>query len=220
MMNNEKVCTNEELTVFRLRSLYRACGYAPYKMSKFEEYDLYVKNKDFLISEGIITFTDTRGKLLALKPDVTLSIIKNSKDVEKNVSKVYYNENVYRIAKGSHAFKEIMQTGLECIGDIDAYHIAEVVSLAVRSLALLSDSYMLDLSHVGLISAVFDALQLDRAAIKGLLSAVEKKNEGELSALAASGSGEMMHLTGRLNTRANSKSRVSWAGTAMIAPVP
>ena len=186
-MIDERLLKPEEKAVYALRTLYNRYGYSPYKMSKFEEYDLYVKNKDFLISEGIITFTDTRGKLLALKPDVTLSIIKNSTDVAKNVSKVYYNENVYRIAKGSHAFKEIMQTGLECIGDIDAYHVAEVVSLAVRSLALLSDDYMLDLSHVGLISAVLDTLSLDRAAVKGLLAAVEKKNEGELSAMAASG---------------------------------
>ena len=186
-MIDEQLLKPEERAVYALRTLYHRYGYSPYKMSKFEEYDLYVKNKDFLISEGIITFTDTRGKLLALKPDVTLSIIKNSRDVEKNVSKVYHNENVYRIAKGSHSFKEIMQTGLECIGAIDEYHVTEVVALAVRSLSLLSDSYMLDLSHVGLISSVIDSLALDKTAVKKLLVAVEKKNEGELAALAEEG---------------------------------
>ena len=30
---------------------------------------------DFLVSDRVITFTDTNGKLMALKPDVTLSII-------------------------------------------------------------------------------------------------------------------------------------------------
>ncbi len=186
-MIDEKLLKPAERAIYALRALYNRYGYTPYKMSKFEEYDLYVKNKDFLISEGIITFTDTRGKLLALKPDVTLSIIKNSKDVAKGVSKVYYNENVYRIAKGSHVFKEITQTGLECIGDIDAYHITEVVSLAIRSLSTLCDFYMLDLSHVGLISAMIDGLGLEKTAIKRFLSAVEKKNAGELSALRNEG---------------------------------
>ena len=79
-MLNEKILRNDEKAVYNLRSLYRRFGYSRFKMSKFEEYDLYVRNKDFLISQGIITFTDTNGKLLALKPDVTLSIIKNSKD--------------------------------------------------------------------------------------------------------------------------------------------
>ena len=71
----------EEQAIFALRSLYANYGYAQYKMSKFEEYDLYVRNKDFLISDSVITFTDRSGKLKALKPDVTLSILKNGKDI-------------------------------------------------------------------------------------------------------------------------------------------
>ena len=56
-------CTlkKEEQAVFTLRGLYENYGYSPYKMSKFEEYDLYVRNKDFLISDGVITFTDTEA---------------------------------------------------------------------------------------------------------------------------------------------------------------
>ncbi|MCE2604206.1 ATP phosphoribosyltransferase regulatory subunit, partial [Pseudomonas aeruginosa] len=61
-----------------LRGLYEQYGYKKYKMSKFEEYSLYVENKDFLASDKVITFTDLDGRLLALKPDVTLSIIKNT----------------------------------------------------------------------------------------------------------------------------------------------
>ena len=65
---DEKLLKNEEKAIFSLRSLYKKYGYMPFKMSKFEEYDLYVRNKDFLVSDRIITFNDTNGKLLALKP--------------------------------------------------------------------------------------------------------------------------------------------------------
>ena len=106
-MLDEKILRNDEKAVYNLRSIYRRFGYKRFKMSKFEEYDLYVRNKDFLISDGIITFTDTNGRLLALKPDVTLSIIKNAKDIKGTVEKLYYNENVYRISQDSHSFKEI-----------------------------------------------------------------------------------------------------------------
>lgn len=41
-------------------------------MSRFEEYDLYVRNKDFPISDRIITFSGEGGKRMALKPDATL----------------------------------------------------------------------------------------------------------------------------------------------------
>lgn len=56
-MNSGLLQKNEE-KAFRLRGLYRSYGYQPYKMSKFEEYDLYVRNKSFLLSENILTFTD------------------------------------------------------------------------------------------------------------------------------------------------------------------
>ena len=48
--------TYEEKTVFSLRSLYEKYGYKKYKMSRFEEYELYAKNRSFLESENIITF--------------------------------------------------------------------------------------------------------------------------------------------------------------------
>ena len=111
MDNIKNVLSKEEWTAFTLRALYAEHGYEKYRMSKFDEYDLYVRNKDFLVSESVITFTDTDGKLLALKPDVTLSILKNAK-LQGGAMKVYYNENVYRVSKGTRTYKEIMQVGL------------------------------------------------------------------------------------------------------------
>ena len=62
MIIDENVLLSDEIAVYRLRSLYRSYGYPPYKMSKFDEYDLYVRNKNFLLSDNIITFTDISGK--------------------------------------------------------------------------------------------------------------------------------------------------------------
>ena len=58
----ERILKTEEKAILTLRQLYRQYGYTPYKMSRFEEYDLYVRNKDFLLSEQIITFADRNGK--------------------------------------------------------------------------------------------------------------------------------------------------------------
>ena len=157
------ILRSEEQTMYRLRGLYEKYGYRRFKMSKFEEYDLYVRNKDFLVSDRMITFTDARGVLMALKPDVTLSIIKNTREGEASPRKVYYNETVYRSGKGDEAFQEILQTGLECIGDLDLYHLYEVIALAVESLAAISPDYVLDVSHVGLVSGFMEAAKLSTA---------------------------------------------------------
>lgn len=186
MQDFERVFSGIERTVYALRALYGNYGFKKYRMSKFEEYDLYVRNKDFLVSDNVITFTDTDGKLLALKPDVTLSIIKNSDGADGDVQKVYYNENVYRVSKGTNSFKEFMQVGLECFGDIDDFEIAEVVMLANKSLATISSEYVLDISHLGLVKGVLDACGLSDQAKKKVLAFLGEKNaQGILSVCAS-----------------------------------
>ena len=69
------IMKSEEQAGYALRSLYRGYGYIPYKMSRFEEYDLYVRNKDFLVSDQIITFSDRSDELwLAVKFQTNLEI--------------------------------------------------------------------------------------------------------------------------------------------------
>ena len=183
-MLNENILRSEERAVFSLRNLYEENNYKYFKMSKFEEYDLYSKNKDFLVSDSVITFNDSDGRLLALKPDVTLSIIKNYKDGD-GVRRCYYNENVYRISDTSHTYKEIMQTGLECIGDITENELFEVVLLALKSLEKLSDDFVLDLSHQGFVNAVVS--QYDFQDEKAVLNAINQKNSDELKKLCGDG---------------------------------
>ena len=184
-MLDTKILKNEEKAVFALRKLYRQYGYSPYKMSKFEAYEYYMQNKDFLVSDRIITFNDTNGRLLALKPDVTLSIIKNGEDVPGCKQKVYYNENVYRVSENTHQFKEIMQAGLECIGDIDLYDIFEAVSLAAQSLALISEEFVLQISHLGVLSAVLEKISPDQAFRQKIIACMKSKNTHDLSRLCA-----------------------------------
>ena len=181
MNQKDMTLSFNEKVVFNLRSLFNERGYKPYVMSKFEEYDLYARNKDFLISDSVITFTDTNGKLMALKPDVTLSIVKNTTDEPQSIQKVYYNENVYRISKGTQGFKEIMQVGLECFGDIDNFNICEVLTLACKSLKSISEKSVLDISHLGVITSVFDAFDIPSYSRKEILKFISEKNLHELT---------------------------------------
>lgn len=167
----------------QLSDLYGSYGYSHYTMSKFEEYDLYLRNKDFLVSDRILTFTDTDGKLMALKPDVTLSIIKNTAGATSGIQKLYYNENVYRSDKNGQGFREIMQVGLECMGTVDTYCILEVLLLAVRSLKTVSDSCVLDVSHLGLVTRLLDEAGLFGTDRLLVLDAIGSKNAHEIRSI-------------------------------------
>ena len=177
---DERLLKREERAVFALRALYRRFGYLPFKMSKFEEYELYARNKDFLPSERVITFTDTNGRLMALKPDVTLSIIKKAEDRPGVKQRLCYDESVYRPSGSSGQYREITQTGLECIGDLDGYDLVEVVSLAMKSLAAVSETYVLELNHLGLLTALLDEAGAEGELRRDLAACIAGKNTHDL----------------------------------------
>ncbi|MBQ3417615.1 MAG: ATP phosphoribosyltransferase regulatory subunit [Ruminococcus sp.] len=178
----ENNLTPKEQYIFTLRELYSKFGYIPYHMGKFEEYDLYSRNKDFLISDSVITFTDTNGKLMALKPDVTLSIIKNNRALSGRTEKLFYNENVYRVAKGTNTFKEIMQAGVECIGDIDSYSIGECLYLAAESLACYrpEELFVLNVSSLDILMSTVRKITEDRGIQNEIIRCVSEKNPHEI----------------------------------------
>ena len=157
----------------QLNQLYEGYGYRKFRMSKFEDYDLYAQNKDFLKRGHIITFTDVDGSLKALKPDITLSIIKNN------------NENVYREMGG--AFKEILQVGVESVGQIDPYAEAEVIALAAKSLEILSEDYVLDLSDVSFIRCLLGGMNLSQGDQEQALTLIAQKNAPGIQAMADRG---------------------------------
>ena len=180
-MIDNSILRNEEKAIFALRELYGKYGYKPFKMSKFEEYEFYIQNKDFLVSDRIIAFNDTSGKLLALKPDVTLSIIKNGEDIDGFKQKVCYNENVYRVSENTHQFKEIMQTGVECIGNINLYDIYEMIVMAAESLSLISDDFVLEISHLGLLSSLLDNICKNSSFKNEAIKYISDKNAHDLA---------------------------------------
>ena len=191
----------EERAIFALRKLYQQYGYTQFKMSKFEPYELYMQNKDFLVSDGIITFTDTDGTLMALKPDVTLSIVKNFRQSAGALQKVHYSENVYRITGASHTYREIMQTGLECLGKIGLYEICEVILLAAKSLRAISERFVLDISHMQIVSDMMDALCLRYDQQQQILRAIADKNEDalDLDGVDTSALHTLLHTSGPIS---------------------
>ena len=166
-----------------LRSLYASAGYSCYRTVGFEEYDLFSQYRDFLTSGQMITFTGAGGRLLALKPDITMSIIRDAAQEKGRSDKFFYSESVYRVPAGGDEFKEILQIGLECIGDLCGYDRAEVVSLACKTLGMTGREYKLDISHTGLVSGLFELFGIPAEVRGDFADALKDKNAPMISLL-------------------------------------
>ncbi|MBR6185098.1 MAG: ATP phosphoribosyltransferase regulatory subunit [Clostridia bacterium] len=182
-MEGESALRREEKITLRLRGLYEQYGYRKYRMGKFEEYELYMENKNFLKNPNIIAFPDLDGHLMALKPDVTLSIAKNTHATKESCEKVYYLENVYWLEKQSSGYREISQLGLECIGKLDEISSYEVLCLAMETLSAISESHRMQVGHIGFWVSLMDGLSLPEGVRGEMLSCVHGKRLHELKAV-------------------------------------
>ena len=162
-----KSFTPAEQATFRLRALYEGAGYRKYRASRFEEYALYQEYQRFLPDSQVITFTDLDGKLRAIKPDVTLSIAKTAQPAAGECKRFYYNEEVCRPSRESHTFQTIHQMGLESMGAVDA-----------------DEQAALEVSHMGYLTGLLDALNVPAEARTRLLDFLRAKNAHELRTAA------------------------------------
>lgn len=208
----------EERIALQLRELYEHRHFHLFRLSSFEEYDLYLQNKAFLTNSDPITFTGNNGRLMALNPDVTLSIVKNTPIGEAR--KVYYNEDVYRHDRKDGEYKRINQIGLEMIGKIDAESEAQVVQLAMESLAVAGKG-ALDISHIGLVEdivAQFAPYGLQKRA----LMALQTKSPHTMRAVCkqAGLSQDLTLALTRLTTVSGSFREVAAEVESLVTPFP
>lgn len=180
----------DDRVTLALQQLYRQAGFRRYRMDKFESYDFYRENQGFLRSNQVITFTDPNGRLMALKPDVTLSIVK-SIPADAEPQKVFYIENVFRMDPNSNEFGEIAQVGVECIGSQKGYDRArteaELVQLALASLDVIGSPSLLLVCNTNLLQGLLDACAADGDQRNALCEALLARNMNAFDAILTQG---------------------------------
>ncbi len=175
--------SKEDSLTYELSMLYKQWGYKEYRMAKFEEYSFYSDNRDFLSGKGILAFNNSYGRLMALKPDITLSIVKNAK-LSGALTKLYYNESVFRMTDSSMDYKEIKQTGVEVLGSkIDEYLVTEVLMLAAKSLKTIDKDFVLCVSHMAFIPSLLAELDISANAKKDMINCIKGKNIHDLRSI-------------------------------------
>ena len=179
MKNYIKNMSKKDLVLLNIRKMYDSYGYKKISLPSFEEYDLYNENKDF-IDRNVLTVMSPNGKLLALRPDITLSVAKKvSKDQSLKYSKIYYQENTYNLTKYV-GYEEDEQLGIELIGKESTFLDFEIINLAVKSLDIINKKSMIILSHAGFISSIFENFDLEYEIKEQILDCINRKNSHDI----------------------------------------
>ena len=137
-------------------------------------------------------FTDTDGRLLALRPDVTSTVARAAATLfahRPRPLRLCYAESVFRQRPRSHAEwrREWRQVGCELVGADGADADAEMLLVVTEVLTRLSlrGRFRVTLNHVGIFNGVAARLGLDEAARERMRQIIDTRDEGELAAFLA-----------------------------------
>ncbi len=123
----------------------------------FEDANLFASlgQESDIVQKELYQFNDKANRKLALRPEGTASVIRafieNKMYIENNISKLFYIGSMFRYERPQKGRKrEFSQIGIEQIGPIDTYAIADTIIMADFFLkSLLLKNYLVVLNNLG-----------------------------------------------------------------------
>ena len=155
-------------------------AFSPLELPALEEYSLYSQNANFFHQEPLVSIMSPSGRLITLKPDATLSVAQAY--TGDATQKVYYTDQICRLNRQSGEFVLFEQFGAEIIGPYDPFHDLELVDLVLDCLSALGN-YVLDISHLGLVSALMEIPGLGALDKQAFMQALSTKSPHRISQL-------------------------------------
>ncbi|MGI6004758.1 MAG: ATP phosphoribosyltransferase regulatory subunit [Christensenellales bacterium] len=171
-----------------LRKLWRSQGFLEVQSPAFEYLDVFEADKEAMDNSQMFKFTDENGRLLALRPDMTLPIARMAASRMPEAQRpirLFYLDNVFKFSAASSGdFRESAQAGVELLGACCAAADAEVIASAIDALlcAGVSD-FQIELGQVAFFKGLMKQAGLDNGQAESVRVLVEEKNAVALELL-------------------------------------
>jgi ATP phosphoribosyltransferase regulatory subunit len=150
-----------------------------------EFYDVYDSDFSGIPPEVMYKMSDSKGRLMVLRPDNTLSIARLTAVRLQNYPRplrLYYRQPVYRNNPGlTGRSNENLQMGVEMLGASGLRPDLEMVSMAVEALSSFFPDFRLELGHAGFFRVLADRLSTSAEVREEIRKAIETKNYTALS---------------------------------------
>lgn len=176
-----KECYNKSLIEKKMAEYFHLSGYEKVDTPMFEYLDVINSRVGSIKVEQMIKFIDHTGKILALRPDMTIPIARMSSTRmknEKEPQRLYYQGNVFR-AKGESQMmqRECTQSGVELLGVKGPQGDAEVIALAIETLKRSGlEGFTIDIGQVEFFKGLMEEAGLNSRQIEELREYVDQKS--------------------------------------------
>ncbi len=150
-----------------------------------EFYDLFSEDISGIPMEYMFKMSDSKGRLMVVRPDSTLPIARMVSTRLQNAQKplrLYYNQRVYRYNPGlTGRSNEVMQAGVELIGAGGMRADLEVMTTAIDALSKCVPDFRIEIGHAGFFRALADKLSVSPRRREKIRFYIESKNYSALN---------------------------------------
>ncbi len=163
-----------------LMELFKSRGYSEVITPGLEFYDVFNLNSRYFHQENLYKLTDSKGRLLVMRPDSTMPIARvvatRLRDAVLPL-KLCYAQTVYRTEPALKGRSdEIVQTGIELIGSQMKIADLEVISTAADSLTATGMEFSIELGHIGIFKELVSRLDATPSEKEQIRKLIENKN--------------------------------------------
>ncbi len=173
-------CAHKRTLEASARALFRRWGYDEVETPCVEYPEVFRGVIGDFEQEKLFQFTDSTGRLLALRPDLTMPLARlaATRLADRPVVRMFYVGNAFQFAaRDTAGAREFTQIGVELMGQSGPLADAEVLALAIESLkaAGLTD-FLLDIGQVEFFKGLMEEAGLTAAQAEEARAHVEDKN--------------------------------------------
>jgi histidyl-tRNA synthetase len=169
---------------WRMREVARRWGYREVCTPEFEDLDLFTMRSGEGIIEEMYVFEDKGGRKLALRPEITASVIRmyiNEAKVAPKPLRWCYFADCFRYERPQKGrYRQFWQFGVELIGADTALADAEAIMLAAEMLNATGVTYELKVGHLSFMKNLLE--DLEPSAQRRVMANLDKKDFDGLKA--------------------------------------
>ncbi|MBN2852209.1 MAG: ATP phosphoribosyltransferase regulatory subunit [Clostridia bacterium] len=164
-----------------IRSLMRSNGYREIETPVIEFYDVFSNDTQIINQESMFKFVDEKGRILALRPDLTIPTARvvGTKLKEMNLPvKVSYIGNCFQYNDfGLGKQREFTQAGIEIFAMNNPFYDAEVISMAIKTLLLSGvEEFTIELGQVEFFKGLMEEAKFSDDTIETIRKMIEAKD--------------------------------------------
>ena len=178
-------CIKRNKIINTINSIFISWGYKEVITPSIEFYDSFRYEYSGLREEKIYKFFDSKGRILALRPDMTIPIVRlvstRFKDINESI-KLRYTSNIFRVFEDfSGKRNEYTECGIELITKEKNFSDLEVLIIAIEALKKVgANNFKIEIGEANFFKAAIEDLDISNEEKILLSELIEHKKLQEL----------------------------------------